>query len=179
MEAERRCRVFNNIPRNGGWGRLCCSLCPQLKVLALEEFSGEKAFTYFTIVSWLLGLQQKTEREWMFGLLRQGMRDKYCYELCARRGVLHVILSFFSSPLCDDVAQVGGPRSWGAEAWALAWGSICQPSPRGVSPSLASRFYVSLRCPGLGAGPVEREGGDEYPGGSGTAESSRNSSPHK
>ncbi|XP_028348869.1 nucleolar pre-ribosomal-associated protein 1 [Physeter macrocephalus] len=49
--------------------------------------------------------EQKTEREWMFGLLRQGMRDKHCYELCARRGVLHVILSFFSSPLCDDVAQ--------------------------------------------------------------------------
>nr|XP_058921641.1 nucleolar pre-ribosomal-associated protein 1 isoform X2 [Kogia breviceps] len=49
--------------------------------------------------------EQKTEREWMFGLLRQGMRDKHCYELCARRGVLHVVLSFFSSPLCDDVAQ--------------------------------------------------------------------------
>ncbi|XP_061049977.1 nucleolar pre-ribosomal-associated protein 1 isoform X2 [Eubalaena glacialis] len=48
---------------------------------------------------------EKTEREWMFGLLRQGMRDKYCYQLCARRGVLHIVLSFFSSPLCDDVAQ--------------------------------------------------------------------------
>ncbi|XP_057553181.1 nucleolar pre-ribosomal-associated protein 1 isoform X1 [Hippopotamus amphibius kiboko] len=49
--------------------------------------------------------EQKTEREWVFGLLRQGMRDKHCYELCARRGVLHIVLSFFSSPLCDDAAQ--------------------------------------------------------------------------
>ena len=110
----------------------------------------------------------------MFGLLRQGMRDKYCYKLCARRGVLHIVLSFFSSPLCDDVAQVGGQRSWGAEAGALARGSICRSSPHGVLPSLASRFSISFRGRGRGAGPVEREGGDEYPGSSGTAESSRN-----
>ncbi|EPQ04264.1 Nucleolar pre-ribosomal-associated protein 1 [Myotis brandtii] len=33
------------------------------------------------------------------------MRDKHCYELYARRGVFHVVLSFFSSPLCDPAAQ--------------------------------------------------------------------------
>ncbi|XP_046504084.1 nucleolar pre-ribosomal-associated protein 1-like [Equus quagga] len=49
--------------------------------------------------------EQKTEQEWLFGILRQGIRDRYCYELCARRGVFHIILSFFSSPLCDEVAQ--------------------------------------------------------------------------
>ncbi|XP_055273360.1 nucleolar pre-ribosomal-associated protein 1 [Moschus berezovskii] len=49
--------------------------------------------------------EQKTEREWVLGLLCQGMRDKHCFELCARRGVLHIVLSFFSSPLCDEVAQ--------------------------------------------------------------------------
>ncbi|XP_047651428.1 LOW QUALITY PROTEIN: nucleolar pre-ribosomal-associated protein 1 [Phacochoerus africanus] len=49
--------------------------------------------------------EQKTEQEWVFGILRQGMRDKHCYELCAKRGVLHVVLSFFSSPLCDDTAR--------------------------------------------------------------------------
>lgn len=41
----------------------------------------------------------------MFGLLRQGIRDKQCYELCARRGIFHIILSFFYSPLCDEAAQ--------------------------------------------------------------------------
>ncbi|XP_002929391.2 nucleolar pre-ribosomal-associated protein 1 isoform X1 [Ailuropoda melanoleuca] len=49
--------------------------------------------------------EHKTERAWVLGLLRQGMRDKHCYELCARRGVFHIILSFFSSRLCDDDAQ--------------------------------------------------------------------------
>lgn len=49
--------------------------------------------------------EQKTEREWVLGLLRQGMRDKHCFELCARRGVLHIVLSFFGSPLCDEAAQ--------------------------------------------------------------------------
>ncbi|XP_005638888.1 nucleolar pre-ribosomal-associated protein 1 isoform X1 [Canis lupus familiaris] len=49
--------------------------------------------------------EQKTEREWVFGILRQGMRDKHCYNLYARRGIFHIILSFFSSPLCDEEAQ--------------------------------------------------------------------------
>ncbi|CAH6792538.1 nucleolar pre-ribosomal-associated protein 1 [Phodopus roborovskii] len=49
--------------------------------------------------------QQKTEQEWVLGILRQGIRDKQCYELCSRRGVFHTLLSFFSSPLCDQVAQ--------------------------------------------------------------------------
>uniref|UniRef100_A0A452ERG4 URB1 ribosome biosis homolog n=1 Tax=Capra hircus TaxID=9925 RepID=A0A452ERG4_CAPHI len=49
--------------------------------------------------------KQKTEREWVLGLLRQGMRDTHCFKLCARRGVLRIVLSFFSSPLCDEAAQ--------------------------------------------------------------------------
>lgn len=68
-------------------------------------------------------LQHKTERAWVLGLLRQGMRDKHCYELCARRGVFHIILSFFSSRLCDDDAQVG--RSHGLSADGLCFFSRC------------------------------------------------------
>ncbi|KAK2490694.1 hypothetical protein MC885_003320 [Smutsia gigantea] len=49
--------------------------------------------------------EQKTEQEWVFGILRQGIRDKHCYELYARRGVFPIILSFFNSPLCDEAAQ--------------------------------------------------------------------------
>ncbi|XP_076974949.1 nucleolar pre-ribosomal-associated protein 1 isoform X3 [Tamandua tetradactyla] len=49
--------------------------------------------------------EQKTEREWVFGILRQGIRDKHCYELYVRQGIFHVILSFFNSPLCDEMAQ--------------------------------------------------------------------------
>ncbi|XP_023597066.1 nucleolar pre-ribosomal-associated protein 1 [Trichechus manatus latirostris] len=49
--------------------------------------------------------EQKTEQEWVLGLLRQGIRDKHCYKLYARQGIFHIILSFFNSPLCDGAAQ--------------------------------------------------------------------------
>ncbi|XP_003797152.1 nucleolar pre-ribosomal-associated protein 1 [Otolemur garnettii] len=49
--------------------------------------------------------EQKTEQEWVFGILREGIRDRHCYELYARRGIFHIILSFFHSPLCDERAQ--------------------------------------------------------------------------
>ncbi|XP_069331102.1 nucleolar pre-ribosomal-associated protein 1 [Eulemur rufifrons] len=49
--------------------------------------------------------EQKAEQEWVLGILRQGIRDKHCYELYARRGIFHIILSFFHSPLCDEGAQ--------------------------------------------------------------------------
>ncbi|XP_006886816.1 PREDICTED: nucleolar pre-ribosomal-associated protein 1 [Elephantulus edwardii] len=49
--------------------------------------------------------EQKTEQEWAFGILRQGIRDKHCYELYARQGIFHVILTFFQSSLCEEVAQ--------------------------------------------------------------------------
>lgn len=89
--------------------------------------------------------QHSTEREWLFGLLRQGMRDKHCYELYARRGVFHVVLSFFSSPLCDPAAQVGAPKSlrpppvhvpWKAEALSLVLPGRkpCNSSPRWAWP---------------------------------------------
>uniref|UniRef100_A0A8C4LJS7 URB1 ribosome biogenesis homolog n=1 Tax=Equus asinus asinus TaxID=83772 RepID=A0A8C4LJS7_EQUAS len=65
----------------------------------------EQSQVIFNIIRREVRAAQKTEQEWLFGILRQGIRDKYCYELCARRGVFHIILSFFSSPLCDEVAQ--------------------------------------------------------------------------
>lgn len=57
-------------------------------------------------------LQHSVERKWLFGLLRQGIRDRHCFLLYARRGVLHVLLSFFHSPLCDQAAQVGTARGF-------------------------------------------------------------------
>ncbi|XP_055965198.1 nucleolar pre-ribosomal-associated protein 1 [Sorex fumeus] len=50
--------------------------------------------------------EQKVEREWMLELLRQGLRDRHCYDLYARRGVLRILLAFFNSPLCDPAAQI-------------------------------------------------------------------------
>lgn len=115
MEAERREGGFLiTDPETEGRGLPCCSLHHPLKIVVLEEFSGKKKKKSLHMFNNRLvcgTLQQKTEREWVLGLLRQGMRDKHCFELCARRGVLHIILSFFGSPLCDEAAQVGAPRA--------------------------------------------------------------------
>lgn len=69
------------------------------ETLHMDKLPGFYQFFYSS------DFQQKAEQEWVLGILRQGIRDKQCYELCSRRGVLHVLLSFFSSPLCDQVAQ--------------------------------------------------------------------------
>lgn len=50
-------------------------------------------------------IQHKQEQEWVLGILREGIRDKHCYELYARRGVFRILLAFFCSPLCDHMAQ--------------------------------------------------------------------------
>lgn len=83
----------------------------------------------------------------MLGLLRQGMRDKHCFELCARRGVLHIILSFFSSPLCDEAAQVGAPARVS---------TTCKSRP--VDPHLTA--CLNIRFPVPSPGPrASGEGG--------------------
>uniref|UniRef100_A0A8C3XSH8 Nucleolar pre-ribosomal-associated protein 1 n=1 Tax=Chelydra serpentina TaxID=8475 RepID=A0A8C3XSH8_CHESE len=50
-------------------------------------------------------LEHRTEREWVLGLLGEGLRDKHCYELYDYQRIFHVILCFFNSPLCDEASQ--------------------------------------------------------------------------
>uniref|UniRef100_A0A8D0H9D5 URB1 ribosome biosis homolog n=1 Tax=Sphenodon punctatus TaxID=8508 RepID=A0A8D0H9D5_SPHPU len=50
-------------------------------------------------------LGHKVEREWLLGLLGEGLQDKHCYELYDSQRIFHVILSFFHSPLCDEATQ--------------------------------------------------------------------------
>ncbi|XP_032053287.1 nucleolar pre-ribosomal-associated protein 1 isoform X1 [Aythya fuligula] len=49
--------------------------------------------------------EHKIEREWVLRLLGEGLRDKHCYQLYDYQRIFHVILSFFNSPLCDEVSQ--------------------------------------------------------------------------
>ncbi|NXO02201.1 NPA1P protein, partial [Rhinopomastus cyanomelas] len=49
--------------------------------------------------------EHKTEREWILRFLGEGLRDKHCYELYDYQRIFQVILSFFSSPLCDEGSQ--------------------------------------------------------------------------
>ncbi|XP_078416304.1 nucleolar pre-ribosomal-associated protein 1 isoform X1 [Cetorhinus maximus] len=50
-------------------------------------------------------MERKTEREWLFELLINGLKDKHCYELCNHQKIIHVLLAFFNSPLCDETAE--------------------------------------------------------------------------
>ncbi|XP_030057993.1 nucleolar pre-ribosomal-associated protein 1 isoform X2 [Microcaecilia unicolor] len=50
-------------------------------------------------------LEHKEEREWVLTLLAEGLRDRRCYELYDYQKIFHVILSFFSSSLCDEHSQ--------------------------------------------------------------------------
>lgn len=50
--------------------------------------------------------QHKAEREWLIGVLREGMKDRYCYEVCEQQGIFQVLMGFCASPLCDDATRV-------------------------------------------------------------------------
>ncbi|XP_072369540.1 nucleolar pre-ribosomal-associated protein 1 [Scyliorhinus torazame] len=50
-------------------------------------------------------MEHKTEREWIFELLSNSLKDKHCYELCDHQKIIHVLLAFFNSPLCDETAE--------------------------------------------------------------------------
>ncbi|KAM4795619.1 nucleolar pre-ribosomal-associated protein 1 [Rhinophrynus dorsalis] len=49
--------------------------------------------------------EHKVEREWILGLLSDGLRDKYCYELCDYQRIFLVLLTYYNSPLSDDTSQ--------------------------------------------------------------------------
>ncbi|XP_054247582.1 nucleolar pre-ribosomal-associated protein 1 [Indicator indicator] len=49
--------------------------------------------------------ESSKEREWVLRFLGEGLRDKYCYELYNYQRIFQIILSFFSSPLCDEGSQ--------------------------------------------------------------------------
>ncbi|XP_048837200.1 nucleolar pre-ribosomal-associated protein 1 [Brienomyrus brachyistius] len=51
-------------------------------------------------------LEHKAEREWLLVVLREGMKDRYCYEVCEQQGIFQVLLGFCANPICDDATRV-------------------------------------------------------------------------
>ncbi|RXN33752.1 nucleolar pre-ribosomal-associated 1 [Labeo rohita] len=51
-------------------------------------------------------LERKMEREWVLSMLEEGVRDKYCYEICEKQGIYQTLLGFASTPLCDQASQI-------------------------------------------------------------------------
>ncbi|XP_072254270.1 nucleolar pre-ribosomal-associated protein 1 isoform X2 [Pyxicephalus adspersus] len=49
--------------------------------------------------------EHKVEREWILGLLSDGMRDKHCYELYDYQRIFMVVMAFYNSSLSDEASQ--------------------------------------------------------------------------
>ncbi|XP_068126588.1 nucleolar pre-ribosomal-associated protein 1 [Hyperolius riggenbachi] len=49
--------------------------------------------------------EHKVEREWILGLLSDGMRDKYCYELYDYQRIFMVVMAYYNSPLSDESSR--------------------------------------------------------------------------
>uniref|UniRef100_A0A674K5J3 URB1 ribosome biogenesis homolog n=1 Tax=Terrapene triunguis TaxID=2587831 RepID=A0A674K5J3_9SAUR len=75
------------------------------KFLLSHQYLDLKKVPGFYQLFYSFDLEHKTEREWVLGLLGEGLRDKHCYELYNYQRIFHVILCFFNSPLCDEASQ--------------------------------------------------------------------------
>uniref|UniRef100_A0A8C5PK70 URB1 ribosome biosis homolog n=1 Tax=Leptobrachium leishanense TaxID=445787 RepID=A0A8C5PK70_9ANUR len=75
------------------------------KFLLSHQYLDVKKVPDFYKLFYSFDFEHKVEREWILGLLRDGLRDRYCYELCDYQRIFHVILAFYNSPLCDEASQ--------------------------------------------------------------------------
>ncbi|XP_074853089.1 nucleolar pre-ribosomal-associated protein 1 [Carettochelys insculpta] len=75
------------------------------KFLLSHQYLDLKKVPGFYQLFYSFDLEHKTERDWILGLLEEGLRDKHCYELYEYQRVFHIILCFFNSPLCDEASQ--------------------------------------------------------------------------
>ncbi|KAM8976730.1 nucleolar pre-ribosomal-associated protein 1 [Pelodytes ibericus] len=75
------------------------------KFMLSHQYLDMKKVPDFYKLFYSFDLEHKVEREWILGLLTDGLRDKYCYELCDYQRIFHVILAFYNSPLCDETSQ--------------------------------------------------------------------------
>ncbi|MEE6468037.1 hypothetical protein FKM82_008146 [Ascaphus truei] len=75
------------------------------KFLLSHQYLDVKKVPDFYKLFYSFDLEHKVEREWILGLLNEGLRDKHCYELYDYQRIFHVILAFYNSPLCDERSQ--------------------------------------------------------------------------
>ncbi|XP_053552665.1 nucleolar pre-ribosomal-associated protein 1, partial [Bombina bombina] len=75
------------------------------RFLLSHQYLDMKKVPDFYKLFYSFDLEHKLEREWILGLLNDGMRDRYCYELYDYQRIFHVLLTFYNSPLCDETSQ--------------------------------------------------------------------------
>uniref|UniRef100_A0A672FX14 URB1 ribosome biogenesis homolog n=1 Tax=Salarias fasciatus TaxID=181472 RepID=A0A672FX14_SALFA len=73
-------------------------------------------------------LEHKMAREWILGVLEEGISDGHCYGLCSQQGIFQVLLGFSSSPLCDEHFQVETQPSKAARVTKAAYNLIRRSS---------------------------------------------------
>ncbi|XP_051962696.1 nucleolar pre-ribosomal-associated protein 1 isoform X2 [Xyrauchen texanus] len=70
------------------------------------QFLDLKRIPDFFKLFYSFDLEHKMERKWVLSVLEEGVRDKYCYELCEKQGIYQILMGFGSSPLCDQLTQI-------------------------------------------------------------------------
>ncbi|XP_069744854.1 nucleolar pre-ribosomal-associated protein 1 isoform X2 [Narcine bancroftii] len=75
------------------------------RFLLTHQYLNLKKVPGFFKLFYSFDMEHKIEREWILDLLINGLKDKDCFELCDQQKIIHVLLSFFNSPLCDETAE--------------------------------------------------------------------------
>ncbi|KAG5837485.1 hypothetical protein ANANG_G00239760 [Anguilla anguilla] len=78
------------------------------KFLLTHQYLDLKKVPEFFRLFYSFDLEHKAEREWAVDVLREGLADRYCYELCDRQGIFQILLSFYSS---SGIFQILGELS--------------------------------------------------------------------
>ncbi|KAL1260021.1 hypothetical protein QQF64_007848, partial [Cirrhinus molitorella] len=76
------------------------------KFLLGTQFLDLKRVPDFFKLFYSFDLERKLEREWVLSVLEEGVKDKYCYEICEKQGIYQTLLGFASTPLCDQASQI-------------------------------------------------------------------------
>uniref|UniRef100_H3BBX5 URB1 ribosome biosis homolog n=1 Tax=Latimeria chalumnae TaxID=7897 RepID=H3BBX5_LATCH len=75
------------------------------RFLLAHQYLDVKKVPGFYNLFYSFDFEHKVEREWVLGLLVDGLKDRHCYELYEHQRIFHIILIFFNSPLCDETTQ--------------------------------------------------------------------------
>ncbi|KAJ8256698.1 hypothetical protein COCON_G00188500 [Conger conger] len=75
------------------------------KFLLTHQYLDLKKVPEFFHLFYSFDMEHKAERDWIVDVLKEGLADRHCYELCDRQGIFQILLTFYSSPLCDESTQ--------------------------------------------------------------------------
>ncbi|KAJ8391476.1 hypothetical protein AAFF_G00089500 [Aldrovandia affinis] len=75
------------------------------KFLLTHQYLDLRKVPEFFQLFYSFDMEHKAEREWILDVLKEGVVDRYCYDLCDKQGIFQILLTFYCSPLCDVYTQ--------------------------------------------------------------------------